>query len=200
MAHLGEPKNCWLPLDSMTVNGDRNYYKNHPEYHMFLHPENPSYEDQVAARDRFVGRHPEMRFVGAHLGSLEWSVDELAKRLDKFPNMAVDMAARISHLQYQSRLDRKKVRDFIIKYKDRLIYATDAGLSQNSNPENTRKGLHNTWLSDWNYFATHDTLTSTQVNGEFLGLQLPRDVIDRIYYKNAIHWFGISERKNLKSK
>jgi hypothetical protein len=200
MAHLGEPKNCWLPLDSMTVNGDRNYYKNHPEYHMFLHPENPSYEDQVAARDRFVERHPEMRFVGAHLGSLEWSVDELAKRLDRFPNMAVDMAARISHLQYQSRLDRKKVRDFIIKYKDRLIYATDAGLSQSSNAENARQGLHNTWLSDWKYFVTADTLTSTQVNGEFQGLQLSRDIIDHIYYKNAIRWFGIDDTKNLKSK
>jgi hypothetical protein len=92
------------------------------------------------------------------------------------------------------------VRDFIIKYKDRLIYATDAGLSQNGNPENAASGLHNTWLSDWKYFVSADTLTSTQVNGEFQGLQLPRDIIDHIYYKNAIHWFGIGGRKNLKSK
>src|SRR5687768_6868046 len=77
MAHLGEPKNCWLPLDSMTVNGDRNYFRRHPEYHMYLHPENPSYEALIAARDRLVEKHPDLRFVGAHLGSLEWSVDEL---------------------------------------------------------------------------------------------------------------------------
>jgi hypothetical protein len=193
MAHLGEPKNCWLPLDSMTVNGDRNYFKNHPEYHMFLHPENPSYEEEVAARDRFVERHPDMRFVGAHLGSLEWSVDELAKRLDKFPNMAVDMAARISHLQYQSRLNREKVRDFLIKYKDRLIYATDAGMSVTSDPDNTKKGLHNTWMADWKYFATDEMMSSSQVNGEFQGLKLPKDAIDHIFYKNAIKWFKIRE-------
>jgi len=34
LAHIGEPKNCWLPLDDMTINNDRNYFSNHPEYHM----------------------------------------------------------------------------------------------------------------------------------------------------------------------
>lgn len=67
MGHLGEPRNCWLPLEQMTVNNDRNYFKNHPEYHMFLHPDFPSYEDQIEARDRFLARHPDMRFVAAHL-------------------------------------------------------------------------------------------------------------------------------------
>jgi hypothetical protein len=191
MAHLGEPKNCWLPLDSMTVNGDRSYYKNHPQYHMFLHPENPSYEDEIAARDRFVERHPDMRFVGAHLGSLEWSVDELAKRLDKFPNMAVDMAARISHLQYQSRLNREKVRDFAIKYKDRLIYATDTGFSEKSDPEEMKKNVHHNWMEHWKYLVSDEMMTSDEINGEFQGLKLPKDVIDHIYYDNAIKWFKI---------
>lgn len=40
-AHIGEPKNCWLPLDEMTVANDREYFKNHPQYHMYLHPEYP---------------------------------------------------------------------------------------------------------------------------------------------------------------
>ena len=189
LGHLGEPKNCWLPLDQMTVNNDRNYFKNHPEYHMYLHPEYPSYEDQINARDRFVERHPDMRFVGAHLGSLEWDVDELAKRLDKFPNMAVDLAARIPHLQHQTKLNREKVRDFVIKYQDRLIYATDSGISPDSNPENEKKDLHTTWVNDWKYFVTDATLTSPHVNGEFQGLMLPKKVIDNIYRENAIRWF-----------
>lgn len=189
MGHLGEPKNCWLPLDQMTVNNDRNYFKNHPQYHMYLHPEYPSYEDQINARDRFVERHPDMRFVGAHLASLEWDVDELAKRLDKFPNMAVDMAARIPHLQHQTKLDREKIREFLIKYQDRLIYATDSGISPDSNPENEKKDLHNTWINDWKYFVTDSTLTSPHVNGEFQGLMLPKKVIDKIYRENAMRWF-----------
>ena len=57
-------------------------------------------------------KHPDLQFIGAHLGSLEWSVDELAKRLNKFPNMAVDMAARISHLQYEAKLTGKECMTF----------------------------------------------------------------------------------------
>jgi len=191
MAHLGEPKNCWLPLDEMTVNNDREYFKNHPEYHMYLHPEYPTYEDQINARDRFVEKYPNMRFVGAHLGSLEWDVDELAKRLDKFPNMAVDMAARIPHLQHQTRLNREKVREFLIRYQDRIIYATDSGISTDSNAENEKKDLHNTWINDWKYFVTDNTLTSPHVNGEFQGLKLPKEAIDKIYRENARKWFKI---------
>jgi hypothetical protein len=191
MAHLGEPKNCWLPLEQMTVNNDRNYFKNHPEYHMFLHPEYPSYEDQINARDRFLERHPDMRFVGAHLGSLEWDVDELAKRLDKFPNMAVDMAARISHLQHQTRLNRDKVRKFFMQYQDRLIYATDSGISNDSDPSNTKKGVHDTWISDWKYFVTDEVMSASTVDGEFQGLKLPREAIDKIFCSNAIRWFKI---------
>ncbi len=189
MGHLGEPKNCWLPLEEMTVNNDRSYFKNNPEYHMYLHPEYPSYEDQINARDRLLERHPDMRFVGAHLGSLEWDVDELAKRLVKFPNMAVDMAARIPHLQHQTISNREKVRQFFIDYQDRLIYATDSGISEDSNPDNERKDLHNTWIKDWKYFVSDSTLTSPHVNGEFQGLKLPRNVIDKIYRENAKRWF-----------
>jgi hypothetical protein len=193
LGHLGEPKNCWLPLDMMTVKNDREYFKNHPQYHMFLHPESPSYEDQINARDRFVERHPAMRFVGAHLGSLEWDVDELAKRLDKFPNMAVDMAARIPHLQFQSQANREKVAAFLIKYQDRIIYATDSGISGDSNPEDARRNLHNTWLQDWKYFVSDEMMTAVEVDGEFQGLNLPKEVIDKIYRQNAIRWFKMEE-------
>ncbi len=194
LGHLGEPKNCWLPIEKMTVNNDRNYFKDHPEYHMFLHPEFPSYEDQVNARDRFIERHPDMRFVGAHLGSLEWDVDELAKRLDKFPNMAVDVAARVPHLQYQSQTNREKIRNFMIKYADRLIYATDGGISVSSDPSSEKQQLHDAWLADWRYFATDDEMSVDAVNGKFNGLQLPREVIDNLYYNNAVRWFRMPAR------
>ncbi len=193
MGHLGEPKNCWLPIEKMTVNNDKNYFTNNPEYHMYLHPEYPSYEDQINARDRFLSRHPDMRFVGAHLGSLEYDTDSLAKRLDKFPNMAVDMAARVAHLQYQSQKDRKKVRDFIIKYQGRLIYGSDSEISNSSNPEETRKQVHSRWLADWKYFVTDQSMTIDEVDGEFQGLKLPKEVIENIYYNNAVKWFNVAK-------
>ncbi len=71
LGHLGEPKNCWLPVNEMTIKGDQTYYTDFPVYHMYRHPEFPSYEEQIAARDRFVKKHADLRFIGAHLGSLE---------------------------------------------------------------------------------------------------------------------------------
>lgn len=192
MAHLGEPRNCWLPLEEMTVNNDRSYFERHPEYHMYLHPEYPSYEQQVEARDNLLAKFPEIRFVGAHLGSVEWNVDELAKRLDRFPNMAVDMAARIGHLQFQSQKDREKVRNFLINYQDRIIYGTDLGISGNPDPEKVKTNAIATWQKDWKYLVSEESMESADVNGAFQGLKLPKEVVDKIYYHNAKKWFGLN--------
>jgi hypothetical protein len=190
--HLGEPRNCWLPLSEMTVSGDSSYFAENPQYHMFLHPEYPSYEDQINARDHLLEKHPDLIFVGCHLGSLEWNVDELAKRLDKFPNMAVDMAARICHLQYQSAKDRDKVRNFIIRYQDRLLYGTDLSDEGSGTVEELSAQIHHTWIEDWKYFATDEKMTAPSFRGEFQGLQLPKEVVKKIYSENAIKWYKLA--------
>ena len=76
-------------------------------------------------------------------------VDELAKRLDRYPNFAVDTAARIVHFQVQ---DQKKVRSFILKYQDRLLYGTDNEVGMvGGNP----KCPHNCW--NWRPFIGRTT-------------------------------------------
>lgn len=188
IGHLGEPKNCWLPIAEMTTNNDKRYFRDHPEYHMYQHPELPTYEEQIAARDRMLERNPDLIFIGAHMGSLEWSVDELERRLDKFPNLSVDMAARIGQLFHQTKEDREKVRQFFIKYQDRLLYATDMADRGNEDVVDLQSKMHKTWVRDWQYFATDNVMTSELVTGEFRGLHLPRGVIDNIYSRNAIKW------------
>lgn len=188
VGHLGEPKNCWLPLDEMTANNDRVYFEEHPQYHMFKHPQLPSYEDQIAARDRMLEKNPDLVFVGAHMGSLEWSVDELAKRLDKFPNMSIDLAARIGQVFHQTIEDREKVRDFFIKYQDRVLYATDLADNGTTDPDELKKQMSDTWLLDWQFFVTDNVMTSDRVNEEFIGLKLPKEVVNKIYSKNARKW------------
>ena len=185
LTHIGEPLNCWLPIDSMTVNGDMSYFRNHPEYHMYLHPDYPSHERLMESRDRVLATYPDLNMIGAHLGSLEWDVDVLAERLDRYPNFAVDMAARVCHLQVQ---EREKVRNFIIKYQDRLIYATDAGVSQ-ENVEDRIEWLENEWRSDWRYFATDSLMNSRNVEGEFMGLDLDEEVLRKIFNSNALQWY-----------
>ena len=191
VGHLGEPRNCWLPIEKMTVKGDQSYFTQHPEYHMYKHPELPSYEDQIQARDNMLAKHSHLTFVGAHLGSLEWNVDSLAARLDRFPNMAVDMAARIVHLQVQAKDNWQKVHDFLVKYSDRLLYGTDLMVEENANADEAMRNAHETWASDWKFFTSDETMTSDQFDGSFKGLKLPKEVIDKIYRKNAQKWLGI---------
>ena len=141
-------------------------------------------------------KHPDLQFIGAHLGSLEWSVDELAKRLDKFPNMAVDMAARIPHFQYQAMNEWQKVHDFFIKYQDRLLYATDLLVNDTEDTTALKKNIHNTWVRDWAFFTTDENMQSPDVEGTFQGLKLPREVIDKIYFRNAEKWYPKFEKGN----
>jgi hypothetical protein len=189
--HLGEPRNCWLPLNEMTVSSDSSYFAENPQYHMYLHPEYPSYEDQMNARDNMLKKNPDLVFIGCHLASFEWNVDSLASRLDRFPNLAVDMSARICHLQYQSSKDRERVRNFCIKYQDRLLYGTDTGYGGSNDQDRFKNDIHETWLNDWSYFTTADEMTSDLFRGKFTGLRLPSEVVRKIYSENAIRLYKL---------
>ncbi|OJY98326.1 MAG: hydrolase [Sphingobacteriales bacterium 40-81] len=189
LGHLGEPRNCWLPVEEMTVANDKEYFSHHPEYHMYLHPEYPSYQKQIEARDHMLEKHPDMRFVGAHLASLEWSVDEIAERLDRFPNLAVDMAERISHLQYQAVDEYEKVRDFFIRYQDRILYATDITVDDSISPETVQANAYATWINHWRFFVSDEMMEAPEVPGKFRALHLPKQVIDKIYTTNIKKWY-----------
>lgn len=184
IGHNGEPRDCWLPLDQMTFS--KEYYGSHPEYHMFLHPEYPSYQQHIEARDNLLRKYPGLRFTGAHLGSLEWNLDELAKRLDLYPNMRVDLS-RINHLQLHALRDYQKTRNFFLTYQDRLIYGSDRAVNSSEDPESLKRSIHDNWFRDWIFFTGEDQINLPGY-GVLKGLHLPTEVIDKIYYKNAENW------------
>ena len=132
-------------------------------------------------------KHPNVRYVGCHLGSLEWDVQELAQRLDRYPNMAVDLAARIGDLQI---LDREEVRQFMIDYQDRLIYATDMGIREESDAVASAEGMHRTWLRDWAYFSTDSLIDVRGVDEPVKSLDLPAKVLSKLYSENAEKWYS----------
>src|SRR5213594_3769920 len=134
-AHIAEPSAAWRPLDPASPH--YSYYKSNPDWHMYLHPERPSKEAILAARDHILKRYPKLRMVGCHLGSMEEDVNQISHRFDLYPNFAVDTAARVPDLMLQS---QEKVRDFLIKYQDRVLYATDLGLMPWDNPESALRG------------------------------------------------------------
>jgi predicted TIM-barrel fold metal-dependent hydrolase len=189
LGHQGEPRNAWLPLDQMTTRGDRQYFTEHPEYHMFSHAEWPSYEEQLAARDRLLTRHPRLKFVALHLASLEWSVDRIGDFLNRYPNASVDLAARLVHLKLQASADRERVRQFFIRYQDRIVYATDLTRLPDQSDSAFAQEAHAVWLNDWRFLSGGGSLRSDEFDTPFEGLALPREVLNKIYHANARHLF-----------
>jgi hypothetical protein len=180
VAHLAEPNGAWLPLDDK--NPELSYYSNNPQWHMFGKPGAPVKETILAARDRVLARYPKLRVVGCHLGSDEDDLDRLAKRLDAYPNFAVDTAARV---RYFARGDRDRVREFLTRYQDRVLYATDFSLRE-GDPAAAARSLRGTYDRDWAFFAGSDGM---DYNGRpTRGLGLPDGVLRKIFRENALRW------------
>ena len=155
LAHQAEPLNCWLPFDDMTVRGDREYFQEHPQYYMYQHPEMPSHDAILAARDRMIKAHPALRVDAVHLASLEWDVDRVAQFLDTYPNANVDLAARLVHLEYQATTHPAKVRRFLIRYQDRILYGSDDAYGpDDSDPEGRGRRACRIGSADWQFLAT----------------------------------------------
>jgi len=182
VAHLAEPDSCWQPPNPASP--DYDYYKKHPGEYAYAHPEWPSKAAILAARDHLVAENPTLRVVGAHLGSMETDVDQMAQRFDRYPNFAVDTAARVPYLMIQP---RDKVRAFLIKYQDRVLYGTDLGVLPR---DDTRKALEewsSTYARDWKFFATDQSVE--YMGHTYKGLALPQPVLAKIFHDNAVHWF-----------
>lgn len=185
IGHQGEPRNCWLPLEEMTVDSDRNYFREHPEYHMFLQKEYPTYDQQMNARDHMLEKFPNLRYVGLHLFSMEYSIEEVAKRLDGYPNTLTDVAERVVHLQLQAKDSWEAVREFCIRYQDKIMYGTDVIDDGSVSATEIAERFEHLWNFHYNFFATREKMEAPEFKGEFRGLDLPADVVEKIFYSNA---------------
>lgn len=178
LAHIAEPQAAWLPLDADDPHFW--YYSNHPEYHAYQHPEMPRWETIIAARDRWLAGNPRLTVIGAHLGSLERDVAEVAKRLETYPNFFVETAARVNDLAMQP---SEKVRDFMIRYQDRVLWGTDLGEGSVG-----ASRLDAVFTQHWSYLAGRDTVTLGSATGwhrSVPGLRLPLGVLEKIGHRNA---------------
>jgi predicted TIM-barrel fold metal-dependent hydrolase len=188
LMHLGEPLVCWQPLREDAPH--YGYYSAHPEWYMYDKPDRPSHGEIMAARDRLLAKHPNLRAVGAHLGSLEYDVAEIAKRLDRYPNFAVDTSARLQDLAQQ---DRETVHQFFVAYQDRILFGTDIVQRelQSSLPESGRRrsleSMKSRYEAEFSYFESD---REVGVRGrETRGLGLPQEVLKKLYYQNALKWY-----------
>ncbi len=181
IAHLAEPDGAWMPLDSK--NPEIGYYSANPQWHMHGKPGAPVKGEIIDARDRVLDRYPKLRVVGCHLGSDEDDLGRLARRLDAHPNFAVDTAARV---RYFAAADRDRVRAFLDRYQDRILYATDFSL-RDGDPAAAARSIRTTHDRDWAFFAGGDAMDYE--GRPTRGLALPEGVLRKIFVENALRWF-----------
>jgi len=124
--------------------------------------------------------------IGAHLGSLEHDLGEIARRLARYPNFLVDTSARLLDLALK---DPESVRRLFLRYQDRILYGTDivAEQSQAAVPEVSRRSnlefLRRTYASELAFLQTTERLELW--NRSIRGLGLPEKVVEKIVLKNA---------------
>jgi predicted TIM-barrel fold metal-dependent hydrolase len=187
LMHIGEPYACWQPLTPTTPH--YGYYSQNRKWHMYGRTDVPDHAAQIASRDHVLGRHPRLNVVGAHLGSLEYDLKELAKRLDQYPNFAVDTSGRLADLAWKN---PEEVREFLTKYQDRILWGTDLVIpAPDASVPNDRRKIHDqvqdTWALEYAYYATRETVS---VHGRTVkGLGLPPAIQKKIFADNARRWY-----------
>lgn len=181
MAHLAEPDVAWGPPDPSDPSWS--YYKENPQWFLYNKPGVPSKQQILKARDHVLAENPDLRMVGVHLGSMEKDVDNIAAHLERYPNFAVDTAARMEYLMIAP---TEKVRAFLIKYQDRVLYGTDLDLTATANMEESLNEWKSTYARDWRFLATDQTFDYE--GKKIRGLKLPTPVLQNIFHNNAVHW------------
>lgn len=188
LAHLAEPRACWLPFDA--ANPHSAYYQTNTDWYMHLKPENPTHSDIMHARDAFLTRNPKLVFIGAHLMSLEYDLDDVAVFLDAYPNAAVDISGRFADIISQP---GKKVRDFFTHYQDRILFGIDRSVAESGSEaaalafEGRVRMFRNDYEINATYFETNDTICYNDV--EYTGIALDKSVLQKFYTDNALKYY-----------
>jgi predicted TIM-barrel fold metal-dependent hydrolase len=186
MIHTADPVAFFTPLDNF--NERWHELNSHPNW-LFDGDKFPSREELLAQRNRAIAKHPDTTFICAHFANNPEDVATVGDWLDEYPNMYIDIDARISELGRQPYTARK----FFLKYQDRVMFGTD------TTPDREAYRMYYRFLeTDDEYF---DCARGHHRQGFWMiyGVFLPENVLAKIYYKNADRlFFGRSNEKVLK--
>jgi len=140
----------------------------------------PNYWDSIRETATLIERCPETTFIMAHgfwLMNEDRGLDLLADFFNENSNLNADLCA-VYQWWDPPKPGYKKLRDFIIAHKDRLLFGTD-GHPGYTSPERLNRIYRVLESAD-------DELKSFFRNKTTLrGLDLPLDVLNDIYYRNA---------------
>jgi len=181
--HISDPAAFFTSTDRFNERYEE--LNNHPDWSFYGH-DFPSNAELIEARNRMIARHPRTHFIVLHVGNFSENLQNVAENLDRFPNMTVDIAARIGELGRQPRTSRK----FFDKYQDRILFGTDGTPHGDEFPQQVfNDKLYEIYYrfleTDDEYFDYAPAKVPPQGRWRIYGIQLPETILRKVYYENA---------------
>lgn len=192
--HIGDPPAFFAPLD------DRN-----PRIaELRVHPDwwwgGGDYPTLARLHEEFEGlvaANPATTFIGLHFGCfMSWT--EVRRMLRDHANYRVDTAAAIADMGAEG---RDEVRAILLENPERVIFGTDLiRIAAFDMPDlgDRRWELGEFFAAHWRFLETGETGLEhplpAQGDWTVTGLDLPDDVLDRLYHANAQATFRLPAR------
>lgn len=164
------------------------------------HGEWPSWREVFEQYERRVARHPGTTFVGAHFGNAPEEPETIARMLDAYSNLVVETGARIPEI---GRHEPARMRELWIRHADRILFGTDFQIGARGSLVLGSAGLAPDppervpvfYESHFRYFETadRDFAHPTPIQGDWTidGIDLPREVLEQLYWRNAARVFHL---------
>lgn len=182
LIHTGDPAAFFEPVTPRNERYEELF--RHPEW-SFHGEEFPTRNELLEARNRVIRRNPGTVFIGAHVAGNPEDLETVGQWLADFPNLYIEIASRIGELGRQP----FTVRDFVIENQDRILFGTDGPW-----PEE-RLGYYWRFLETKDeYFPYSEKRPQPQGLWFIYGLNLPDDVLRKIYYQNALRILHSSDK------
>jgi predicted TIM-barrel fold metal-dependent hydrolase len=189
--HVADPVAFFHPTDRFNERYEE--LNNHPDW-SFYGGDFPDMRELLEARNRVIARHSRTQFVVLHVGNYSENLANVSENLDRFPNMSVDIAARIGELGRQPRTARK----FFDKHQDRILFGTDATPHGNQFPQQLfNDELYEIYFrfleTDDEYFDYAPAKIPPQGRWRIYGIHLPEEILHKVYFENAARQLRLTE-------
>lgn len=168
--HTADPKSFWDPMDEKNERWLE--LKTH-ERRMRSDTDPAPWAQLIKEQHNVFKKHPKTTFINAHMGWYPNDLKKLGELLDAMPNMVVEIGAVIAELGRQPRT----AREFMIKYQNRVLFGKDSWV-----PDEYTTYFRVLETAD-EYFPYHKRYHAFW---RMYGLELPDEVLKKIYYKNAL--------------
>ena len=174
LIHSADPFQFWLPKDDQNERWFE--LKEKPGRYYGGSDFIPPFEQIINEQHTIFERHKNTIFINAHLGWMGNDLKRLGEHLDEFPNVVTEFGAVIAELGRQP----KTAREFFVNYQDRILFGKD---SYNKEEFYT---YFRVLESDDEYF---DYFRKRHAFWKMYGLNLPDEVLKKVYYENALRLF-----------